>query len=288
MRNLLLIGLVLTFMNINFGQDLKTLIADGTAEIPKKYDLQPTVETLKKEEVEAVKKAALAKEIKFETDRKTMASVESNFRKDFELLDVAEGFFIYREIEFRAYLYTAYSQKMRLNYQGILVFSISNNETKFSPKAHYVYPYCGDKHLRQLSDINGNVLDELAVFSELSTKKDIRKIVRIIEFSPNGIVKLGSKEILSSTEQKQKTPYSSDKSKPAKRVYSPPIVKAVKLFAVKNLTKPSEFYEELWTKNNNTWGIMDKLQSHPSKLEIDNVNYFEIIKPIFPKGIGEK
>jgi hypothetical protein len=264
-------------MNINFGQDLKTLIADGTVQIPKKYDLQPTIETLKKEEIEAVKKVALEKEVEFSA-LPQMSSEESLFKKDFELLDVAEGFFISREIEFRAYLYTAYSQKMKRNYQGILVLSASNSGTKFTPKAHYVYEYRGDKFIRTLSDINGNVLSELAIFSQPPTKKFTRKLVRIIEFSPNGIEKLGSMEIYSSIPQTQTT----------KKNYTPPKVKAVKLFAVKNIGKPTEFYEERWTRKNDFWGLRDKLQLRQTQLAEDNVNYIEQIKPIFPTGIGDK
>jgi len=278
---------LLIFGTMIIAQNNKILLADGTAEIPKKYDLI-TVETLKKEEVQAVKKAALEKEVEFQTDHKAMSSEESNFRGDFELLDVAEGFFIYREIQFRAYLYTAYSQKMKRNYQGILVFRISNNGTNFTPTAHYAYEYQGDKYLQSHWDLSGKGLSNLLIFNEPPTKKDTRKIVRIIELSPNGIEKIGSKEIYSSIPNKQKSPYSLDKNKPAKRVYIPPSVKAIKLFVVKNLGKPPEFYEERWTRNGDFWGIMDKLQSRPSELEADNVNYIEIVKPIFPKSVGEK
>ncbi len=270
-----------------FAQNNKILLADGTADEPKRYDLI-TVETLKQEEVEAVKKAALEKEVEFVNTPKAMSDEESVFQTDFELLDVAEGYFIYREIQFRAYLYTAYSQKIKRNYQGILVLRITNNNTKFTPTAHYVYEYRGDKYLRSDWNLNGNNLCNLLIFSQPPTKKDVRKLVRIIEFSPNGIKKIGSKEIYSSIPQKQRSPYSSDKSKPAKRVYTPPIVKAVKFFAVKNLGKPAEFYEERWTRNGDFWGIIDKLQSRPSELDSDNVNYIEIIKPVFPKGIGKK
>jgi hypothetical protein len=277
MKFLILTIIILTFMNINFGQDLKTLIADGTVQIPKKYDLQPTIETLKKEEIEAVKKVALEKEVEFSA-LPQMSSEESLFKKDFELLDVAEGFFISREIEFRAYLYTAYSQKMKRNYQGILVLSASNSGTKFTPKAHYVYEYRGDKFIRTLSDINGNVLSEMAIFSQPPTKRFTQKLVRIIEFSPNGIEKLGSMEIYSSIPQTQTT----------KKNYTPPKVKAVKLFAVKNIGKPTEFYEERWTRKNDFWGLRDKLQLRQTQLAEDNVNYIEQIKPIFPTGIGDK
>ena len=185
-----------------FAQNNKILLADGTADEPKKYDLI-TVETLKQEEIEAVKKAALEKEVEFETNPKAMSSEESNFRQDFELLDVAEGYFIYREIQFRAYLYSAYSQKMKRNYQGILVFRITNNNTKFTPTAHYIYEYQGDKYLQSHWDLNGNNLSNLLIFSQPPTKKDVRKFVRIIEFSPNGIEKIGSKEIYSSIPNKQ-------------------------------------------------------------------------------------
>jgi hypothetical protein len=287
MKVLTLTVIILTFMIINFGQDLKTLIADGTAQIPKKNDLEPTIETLKKEEIEAVKKAALEKEVEFSA-LPQMSSEESIFKKDFELLDVAEGYFIYREIQFRAYLYTAYSQKMKRNYQGILVLSISNNGAKFTPKAHYVYEYRGDKFIRTLSDINGNVLSELAIFSQPPTKRFTRKLVRIIEFSPNGIEKLGSMEFYLSIPQRQRTPWSPAGSPPDKKVYILPIVNAVKLFAVKNIGKPPTFWAEKWKRNNDIWRQMDNISLRHTELEEDNVNYIEQIKPIFPTGIGEK
>lgn len=82
-------------------QDLETLIVDGTTVVPKKYYLEPTVKKLAANEIEAVKKAVSEKEVEFETNYKAMSSEENNFQKDFELLDVAEGFFISREIRFR-------------------------------------------------------------------------------------------------------------------------------------------------------------------------------------------
>lgn len=285
MKNLLILGVILLFMNINFGQDLKTLIADGTAEIPPKYDLEPRVSELATAEIEAVKTEALRTEISFETLPQT-SSEESNFRKDFELLDVAEGFFIYREIEFRAYLYTAYSQKMKRNYQGILVLDISNNGTKFTPKAHYVYAYRGDKYLRQLSDINGNVLSELAIFSEPPTKKYFKKDVRIIEFSAEGVKKLGIVEIYSKHNNKQKTPKSLDKNKSAKQVYIPSTISAVKLFADKKLTGNPIFNVEEFSWKNDVWKL--EMQFSLASLQPNKTEYIEIVKPIFPKGIGEK
>lgn len=274
MRYLSTLLVVLVLMNTNFGQNMNTLIADGTVEVPKKYDLQPTVEGLKKEEVEAVKKAALAMETEFPAEAD----------QSFELLDVAEGFFISREIECRAYLYSAHNSKTKRRYQGILVLDISNNGTKYTPKAHYAYDYRGDRYIRRLSDINGNFLSEIAVFSASANAKSVRKTVRIIEFSQRGVEKIRSAEIYSSIPQKQRSPNSLDKDAPAKKVYSLAIVRAVKVYVAKGLVKPPEFYEERWKQNGDNWSITDKLQLRPSVLEIDNVNYIEILKPDFPKG----
>jgi hypothetical protein len=285
------LALALTTVLLNsaaFGQDDKALIADGTAEMPVKYALQPTVEKLSAREAEAVKNVALATQIAFDSDRKAMSSEETVFRKDFELLDAAEGFFIYREIRFRAYLYKAYSQKMRRNYQGIVVLRALENRTKFETAAHYVYEFRGDRYLRQLPDINGNLLSELAVFSAPPMVKGSRKFVSIIEFSPGGLEKIGAREIYAAVPQKQLTPQSSNKSKPAKRVYIPAEVTAIKLYAAKEPGKPIEFYEERWRKNNDFWGIMDKLQLRPAALDEDKTGYVELVKPIFPKGPGEK
>ena len=257
----------------------RTLIADGTAQTPVRRELQPAVEKLSAVEREAVRQAALAVGVEFRSDRKALSSEESLFVRDFEILDAAEGFFIYREIRFRAYLYTAYSQKMRRNYQGILVLRALENRTRFETAAHYAYEYRGDRHLRQLPDINGNVLSELAVFSAPPTKKDFRKRVRIIEFSPNGLEKIGSRDIYT-----QRTA----SEQPSKKIESAPVIEAVKLYASKEPGKPLEFYEERWTKPKDAWSLLDKLERRPAKLDEDQTAYLELFKPVFPKGPGER
>lgn len=287
MKYLQFMFLLMIFAMMINAQDLKNLIADGTAEIPKKDGLQPTVENLSANEIETVKKVVLEKEVEFKTEHIQMSSEEALFRTDFELLDVAEGFFIYREVEFRAYLYTAYSRKMKRNYQGILVCSLTDNGTKITPKGHYVYEYHGDKYLRELSDINGNFLSELAVFSEPPFKKVFRKLIRIIEFSPNGLKRIGMKEIYSSIPQPQRFPIISDGERP-KRTYTPPIISAIKLFNIIDFGKPTEFYQEKWDKYKDTWSLGEKSESRPTELEEDKINYFELIKPVFPKGPGER
>jgi len=285
MKTFLVLALITAFMtNLYAQEEDKTLIADGTADAPVKRDLQPMVEKLSAAETQAVRAAALAAEVEFDSDRKAMSSEESVFVKDFELLDAAEGFFIYREIRFRAYLYTAYSRKMQRNYQGILVLRALENRTRFETAAHYVYEYRGDRYLRGLPDINGNVLGELAVFSAPPMKKEFRKFVRIIEFSPGGLEKLGAREIYRKIPQPQRMPVKEG----AKRVYTPPRIEAIKLYAAKNFGKPLEFYEERWTQQNDFWGIMDKLQLRPATLDEDKTVYVELYKPVFPKGPGEK
>lgn len=275
-------------MNISFGQELKILIADGTENVPKKYDLEPKISDLSKMEIDEVKRIALEKEVTFENLNYQMSSEESNFQVEFEILDVAEGFFIFREIEFRAYLYSAYSQKMKRNYQGILVLGISNNGTKFTPKVHYVYKYRGDKFIRQISDFNGNGLSELAIFSQPPAKTIVKRFVRIIEFSAAGIEKLSSAEIYLSKQQSQRTPWNPPGSPPAKKVYIPPIITATKLFYLKKLNSSTDFFVEKWTFNQGKWMMSESLKKIDKGLNEDLTEYFEITKPILPARIGEK
>lgn len=99
MKIFLILGLMAGFMNNGFGQDFKTLAADGTASVPKKYALEPVIEKLPANEIEAVRKAALEKDVEFPPDYRAMSAEESDLRREFELLDATEGFFIYREIK---------------------------------------------------------------------------------------------------------------------------------------------------------------------------------------------
>ena len=283
MKLFTLLILVLAVMHINFARE-KTLIADGTADLPVKYALEPTVEKLSRVEIEAVKKAALEKDVSFETNYKAMSSAESNFKQDFELLDVAEGYFIYREIQFRAYLYTAYSPKISRNYQGVLVLRIFENGAKFNVAAHYVYEYHGDKYIRQLHSTKGDMLDQLVIFSEPPVKKGSNKLVRIIEFSPTGLQKIGSYQIYS----RENRPNYIPKDPKQKQLVQTPLISAVKLFAEIQLGKQPEFYEERWRKTGNFWGLHEKLQYKLITLDKDPTNYVELLKPVFPKGVGEK
>lgn len=275
---LLVFGLIITLN----AQDKKILLADGTNNEPKKEVSQPNIKKLSANEIKNVKKFALEKEVEFNPNYFQMSSEESNFKQDFQLLDVCEGFFVNREIKSRAYLYTAYSKKMTRNYQGILVLSKDKKTKTFAVVAHYAYEYRGDTNIRKLSDINENSLSEIAIFSEPPTKKDFRRYIRIIEFSIDNIEKLGMKKIYSSIPQKQLDPISVN-GETTKRVYRPPIVSAIKLYSIKDKNKPIEFYEERWTKTNDFWGLREKLLLAPTELEEDKINYLEIVKPRFSK-----
>lgn len=284
MRSLTITLFVLAFMITGFGQEQSLLIADGTSAVPKKYDLQPTVESLPSAERDAVLRTAFTKAINI----KEKGTVQPSTDKTFQVLDVAEGFFISREFEDRAYLYTAYSPKMKCHYQGLLILGVSNNKTTFTPKAHYVYAWRGDKYIRLLSDINSNVLSEIAIFSEQVTDREVRRTVRIVELSPNGLQKIGQKEIYTSLAQKQRTPKTLDRSDPAKRVYSPPIVTALKLSVIKVLGKPVLFSMEEWVIKNDNWTRTAEVSPKTNVLEADQTDYVEAIRPIFPKGFEKK
>ena len=291
MKIILITILILTFGTMIFAQNNAILLADGTADEPKKYDLQPTVKSLKNEEFSAVSLAAREKEVDFKPTTPIPKPKPSKkgfivIREGFKILDVAEGFFISREHETRAYLYTRWSEKMQRDYQGILILNITNNGTKFTTKAHYVYDFRGDKFIRNVSDLNNNFLSELAIFSELPTENYKQKTVRIIEFSPDGISKFGFVETFSRRENKQKTPKSLDKNKPAKKIFIPPTIRVVKLYADKKLTGNPIFKLEEYKQINDVWKLEN--QSSSASLQPDNTEYIEIVKPIFPKGIGEK
>ncbi len=163
---------------------------------------------------------------------------------------------------------------------------ISKNGTKYTTKAHYVFDFRGDKFIRNVSDLNNNFLSELAIFSELPTEKYKQKTFRIIEFSPNGISKFGFAETFSRRENKQKTPKSLDKNKPAKKIFIQPTIRAVKLYADKKLTGNPIFKLEEYKQINDVWELENLSSS--ACLQHDNNEYIEIVKPIFPKGIGEK
>lgn len=278
MKRITITFFLVAFMNISFVHGQSLWIADGTLNVPNRYDLQPTLDDLTSNEREAVRNVAFAKEFQI----KDKELPRSQKVADFELLDVAEGYFISREFQDRAYLYSAFSSKMKRSYQGLLVLGISNNGSTFTPKAHYVYAWRGDRYLRQLSDINSNFLSEIAIYGEITTHRDTRRMVRIMELSPNGVGKIGQKEIYKSQILKQRTPRFSDRT--SGRIYSPPIVNAQKLSAVRLLGRPLEFVVEEWTRHDEDWTQTKSGVQTFSSLEADDTDYIEVVRPVFPKS----
>lgn len=273
-----LISMVAMVIN---AQNSKMLIADGTKYTPDKYALQPIIEKLSAEEIAEVKKEALREEFEFEADPQASLE-ETQFERDFELLDVAKGFIISREIEYKAFLYTAWSLTSKRNYQGILVLSRFKNvlgKRQSRVLAHYAYRYQGDKFIRKLADINRNGLDEIAVFSALSTKIIERRLLRIIEFSPAGIERFGFAEIFNRINHKQRDPWNKDGKKPAIRVYTPPDVKALKLFVKSDFGKQSLFFREEFEQIGDDWRKTEEFEL--LDLKPDSTKYAEIVKSIF-------
>lgn len=284
MKIIVLTIFVFGLMSVTMAQDLKNLVVDGTKDVPEKYALQPKIADLLPNEIEEVKKEALRTEVEFSVLPQASAE-ETLFLQDFELLDVAEGFFIYREIEFKAFLYTAWSNKLKRNYQGIMVISRSkkySGETQSKVLAHYVYRYRGDKYLRLVGDINQNILSEIAFYSEPPTKTIQRRFVRIIEFSPNGIEKLGSME----TYSRRNRPNYLPRDPKQKKIAQPPEIFAAKLYVQSSLGKKPVFFAEKMERLINGWSRSEEMKQ--IELQPDTSDYIEIIKPVFPKGPGEK
>ncbi len=254
--------------SIAYSQEMRVLIADGTKAIPDQSSFQTQIEDLSDEEIEFVKTEAF----EIQTELKYLPPISASETKcigKFKIIDIADGFFISRELESRAFLYTAWDESKRRNYQGIIVVENFENNTKFRVAAHYAYQFKNDEFIRQLSDIDGNILSELAVFDKELTKSSIIRHVRIIEFSPNGIEKFGSKIIY-----KQPLPLKSNE--PANPI-------AHKLFALKNFNKLLGYDTDQLQELDGVWTLQEKSASNPAKLEIDSLDYFEQVKPRFPK-----
>lgn len=285
MKTLHLIAFIVLLNTMIFGQNSKTLIADGTLDVPEKYSLQPKIEDLSKQEIEFVKTEVLKTQPVFDFTPQ-MVLDETEYRGKFNLIDVAEGFFVSREFKSKAFLYMAWNEKSQRNYNGVIVVKTFANGTKFEVAAHYAYQFRNDKFIRQISDINGNFISELAIFDEPPTKKIERKNVRIIEFSPDGLEKLGLANIYLRYNKPQRTPLKRDKSKPVKRTYDPPDIRGIKIFAEKDLGGKLKFSWQEFTRYDGVW--KESVEETELKLETDQTKYVEIVKTNFPKSISEK
>ncbi|MFT3980063.1 MAG: hypothetical protein QM687_06300 [Ferruginibacter sp.] len=236
----------------------RILVIDGTLDSPVKYGIQPTVEQLLPVEIEAVKNAATSTVV---DNRIAKQSFKKSSKADsnFEILDVADGYFVSRELQARAYLYQAYSKKARCNYQGVVVFSILNNGKKMDIKAHYVYSNSGDRYIQALPDLNKNFLNEIGIFSVAMSEIEIYKNVRIIEFSKNGVMKPGVVTIY-------------------KKKHS--LETAVKLYLPNTIATKSLLQQKKWIKENAVWKRDYTDDKRPLILKKDMTKYITIVKPL--------
>ncbi|MBS1794745.1 MAG: hypothetical protein JSS81_12875 [Acidobacteria bacterium] len=279
MRLLLSLMTILGFAMGVAAQAAGVLLADGTRFEPARAALQPTVGRLPADEAAAVEKQALAAAVEFAASPQEPAD-ETQFVKNFELLDVAKGFFIARGRESEAFLYTAWSARMRRNYQGIIVFERAKNGaggrlTKIA--AHYAYRFRGDRFIRRVAGFERDARDGLAVFSDFSTRKEDRRTVRIVGFTPAGLEKRFFGEIFVRIEQKQLSPVTLDGRPPAKRVYIPPLVTAAKIFAAVDAAGKTVFRRQEFRRKGDAWTVAGEPAEFAA--EADPVDYVELVRP---------
>jgi predicted RNA-binding Zn-ribbon protein involved in translation (DUF1610 family) len=107
----------------------------------------------------------------------------------FRITDSAKGFFTSKDLPSNAYLYSDCDQRSNGKIQGLIV--IFNEKTQ----AHFAYGNQSDVKISKIADLDGNSLDELAIFSHERIGKNYRTAVRIVEFSARELKKLGAFEL---------------------------------------------------------------------------------------------
>lgn len=268
---------VVIFAGVVFGQQSRIQIADGTVNEPARFDLQPDIAKLEPSEIERIRKFALAKDFSASDSKAQMSSEESNFFTEFSLHDVAEGFFVSREFESRAYLYTAYSRASKRNYHGIIVVSAFDNDTRFKVERHVVYGFRGDKHIRTVSDLNANFFSELAVFGFPPDKKRRLRWVRLLEFGAGDVKRIGAVRIHSSqipASRREKSPGNSKES--SDRTTSKPQGEGLKVFFIRK-PMPGLFIEfESWRLSGDIWEKADNAPGSDEFLVADMTAYIDV------------
>lgn len=165
-------------IGVNAQADQRLEIADGT-----KIPFGTTVYLAEAETVSNKVKSADIDLPKFEG---SLCGEKDPFR----ILDSLEGNFTAKNIKVKAYLYTDCSNTSKQLIQGIIL--ISNTSTTVS---HFIYPYSSDVKLSRVPDLDGNGIDELAIYSYAKTNVGHLTMVRLLEFGTNGPKKLGLMEL---------------------------------------------------------------------------------------------
>lgn len=107
----------------------------------------------------------------------------------FHILDSVEGNFSADKLRSKAYLYTDCSSSSRQIIQGVIVISDTTTISQTS------YPYRADVKLNRIADLDGNGIDEIAIFSYEKSDVGFQTYVRILELGSYGLKKLGSLEL---------------------------------------------------------------------------------------------
>lgn len=161
----------------------------------------------------------------------------------FRINDSAEGFYTSPERKSTAYLYSDCNKTGDQKIQGIIVI------LKETAAAHYVYQEIADVKVSRISDLDGNGLDELAIFSHEKTAKGYRTAVRIVEFSTGDLKRLGSFALQSESD----------------------ILTASKIYVEPG--GPPKFYEARFSTDGSKWKAIESLR--PVDLNADKTNYIQ-------------
>lgn len=160
-----------------FAQDRQRVeIGDGT-KIPFGTAIYST-------EAEIVNSRVKNASLKFST-----GGVGCDKNHSFRINDSADGFFTSSEYKSTVYLYTDCDTASNKSIQGIIGIFMEKTE------AHYAYQYTADVKVSKVGDLNGDGLDELAIFSHEKTQSGYRTAVRLVEFSNGGLKKYGGFEL---------------------------------------------------------------------------------------------
>lgn len=183
--------------------------------------------------------------------------------EEFTVKHSTEGFFMTNKVKSLAYLYWACDKKNNHIYSGIIV----KNKRKIL--AHYVFENRLDERIDNIGDLNGDSLDELAIYN-FSTLNEISYSVnvRFVEFLPNEIKKFGETEIFN--------PASVNDSKTnfnfiAAKIYAEKRPDNTPIFWQEKLELKNAKLENLYDKTDKNWQIIQPSQQ--IKLNDDRGNY---------------
>ncbi len=165
------------------------------------------------------------------------------------IYDSTEGFFTSKSVVTTAYLYYGCDSAINKKYSGIIILRLPEDKKSTSKPsfiANYQFTYKGETAIKKVEDLNGDGLDELAIFSSEAKNK---KSFRLIEFTPKGI-QSNSREIYNL----EKTPAG----------YS-------KIFAEKTTQGSPKFFEESYTMTGKGWA---KGSIQEIKLDADSTKFY--------------